>query len=84
MAKAIKQQEESKPEEQTGVTNPVITADIPAQLPEGLSTSVKEIPATDKESEEILFLRRILQIQDDGGWGKHLHAIIYDRIKELS
>lgn len=37
----------------------------------------------DKESDEILFLRRILRIQDEGGFGRHLNDLINDRIKEL-
>lgn len=36
-----------------------------------------------KESDEILFLRTILEIQDNGGWGKNLHPIINDRINYL-
>lgn len=29
------------------------------------------------------FLRRILQIQEEGGWGNHLHPIIKERLKQL-
>lgn len=35
------------------------------------------------ETEEIVFLRKILQIQDEGGWGKHLHSVINERINQL-
>ena len=45
-----------------------------------------EIPVVDvkPESEEVLFLRKLLQIQDEGCWGKHLHGIINERINELN
>lgn len=49
--------------------------DIPAQMLE------EEVP---EESDEIQFLRRILNIQNDGGFGRHLDRLILDRIKSLS
>lgn len=36
-----------------------------------------------KESDEILFLRSVLQKQHNGGFGRHLDEMIYNRIKEL-
>lgn len=36
-----------------------------------------------KESDEILFLRSVLQKQHDGGFGRHLDEMINNRIKEL-
>lgn len=51
--------------EQKGVTEPIYIPDIPAQMVE-----------EEKESDEILFLRRLLKIQDDGGFGRHLNGII--------
>ena len=36
-----------------------------------------------QETAEVIFLRKILQIQEEGGWGKHLHAVINERINEL-
>lgn len=44
-------------------------------------TVVKE--AEIKENDEILFLRSVLQKQHDGGFGRHLDEMIYNRIKEL-
>lgn len=64
-------------EENNGVIEPiteekgVFIPDIPAQLEE------------EKESDEILFLRNLLAIQDNGGWGKHLHPVILERINYL-
>jgi len=49
--------------------------------------SVPDIPAqmdVKPESDEILFLKKLLQIQDEGGWGKYLHGIINERIAEIS
>lgn len=63
--------------------------DIPAQMiddsvsatvePSIISVSVVE----EKECDEILFLRRILRIQEEGGFGRHLNDLINGRIKEL-
>jgi len=44
-----------------------------------MQQEVVEIP----ESDEILFLRRILFIQNDGGFGRHLNGIINERINSL-
>ncbi len=35
------------------------------------------------ESSEVLFLKRILHIQHEGGFGRHLDDIINERINEL-
>lgn len=58
--------------EQKGIVEPRYIPDIPAQMIE-----------EEKESDEILFLRRVLKIQDDGGFGRHLNEIINERIKAL-
>lgn len=68
----IVDESESKTEEEDVS---VYVPDIPAQAVE----VKKEKPDTD----EILFLKRILQIQEEGGFGKHLHDIINERIKSL-
>lgn len=48
--------------------------DIPAQM------TVQE----SKQETEIQFLYKILQIQENGGFGRHLDRLILDRIKSLS
>ena len=35
------------------------------------------------ETDEIRFLKGILDIQETGGWGRHLHDLINERIKQL-
>jgi hypothetical protein len=35
------------------------------------------------ESDEILFLRHLMNVQHSGGWGKHLDHIILERIATL-
>jgi len=40
---------------------------------------VKEIHDTD----EVLFLKKLLEVQEKGGWGRNLHPLINDRINEL-
>lgn len=52
--------------------------DIPAQM---IDSSIPEQP---KGETEIDFLQRILSIQEEGGFGRHLNGIIYERIKSLS
>jgi hypothetical protein len=37
----------------------------------------------DVESDEVLFLRRILNIQYSGGFGRHLDDLLNERIKQL-
>jgi len=54
--------------------------DIPAQMIE-TKTSEHETPTVETE---IDFLQRILNIQENGGFGRHLNGIIYERIKSLS
>lgn len=48
--------------------------------PSGEAISVEEVVP---ETDEVIFLRKIMQIQDDGGWGKHLHSVINERINQL-
>lgn len=45
---------------------------------------VTSIPQEPKGETEIEFLQRILFIQEQGGFGRHLDRLIYDRIKSLS
>lgn len=72
---------------QPGITQPVSNPDIPAQVEEKeikeISESPVQIMQAVPESDEILFLKRILYIQHTGGFGRHLDDIIYERIKEL-
>lgn len=56
--------------------NPIYIPDIPAQMIEPVVNDNKET--------ETEFLLRILQIQEDGGFGRHLNGIIYERIKLIS
>jgi len=59
--------------EQGGIKNPVYIPDIPAQMIE-----------QPKKETEIEFLERILYKQEDGGFGRHLHPMIKERIKLIS
>jgi len=43
----------------------------------------KEIKVFSITETEIQFLERLLHIQHSGGWGKHLDAVINERIKLL-
>lgn len=95
MAKKVKQIEEEIKEpiveapEETGEhiieaeMPKIFIPDIPAQIIETIKedTSVPEQPIGETE---IQFLERILRIQEEGGFGRHLNGIIYDRIKSLS
>lgn len=63
--------------EQEGVKHPVFIPDFPAQM----DNSVPEQP---KGETEIQFLQRILYIQENGGFGRHLDKLINDRIKSIS
>lgn len=60
----------------------VYIPDIPAQMvePKKEDNSVPEEP---KGETEIEFLQKILFIQEDGGFGMHLHKLINNRIKAL-
>ena len=40
-------------------------------------------PEITPETDEVVFLRKLMQIQEDGGWGKHLHSVINERINQL-
>lgn len=64
--------------QEEGIVHPIYVPDMPAQM---LDSSFAEEP---KDETEIEFLQRILWIQEDGGFGRHLHTIINDRIKSLS
>jgi hypothetical protein len=73
------------------VTEPIIEEempkifipDIPAQILEPKKEDIS-VPEQPKGETEIHFLQRILMIQENGGFGRHLNGIIYDRIKSLS
>ncbi len=67
--------EEKLPEE-ISIEEPIFIPDIPAQMDDS-------IPETLKGESEKEFLTRLLNIQHEGGFGRHLDAIIYDRIKTL-
>lgn len=68
--------EETETMQQEGIVNPVYIPDIPAQM-------IVEEEKVEEESDEILFLLRILDIQESGGFGRHLHQLINERIKVL-
>lgn len=71
-----------------------------SEVPESQDQDISEVPLMEAvkeetvevapvieikpESNEVLFLRRLLHIQHSGGFGKHLDDIIYERIKELN
>ena len=61
--------------------------DIPAQMEEVESIEVvKEVVAAIEEvveTDEVSFLKRILLIQHNGGWGRHLDGVINERIDAL-
>lgn len=73
---------------QKEIDTPVYVPEIPIQIIEdnvtatvsaGFSLQVKTEPETD----EILFLRKILKIQSEGCFGRHLDKLINDKIKDL-
>lgn len=98
MAKKVKPIEEEIKEpiieatEET--TAPIIVAempkifipDIPAQIIEPIEEKKQDlsVPEQPTGETEIEFLQRILFIQEDGGFGRHLHQLINNRIKSLS
>lgn len=61
--------------------------DIPAQMekPQTVTTTASNVVINTEisDTDEIVFLRRILQIQQEGCFGKHLDQLIYQRIKQL-
>jgi hypothetical protein len=81
-------------EEQAASEEPIITEQetevgkgvIESADEESNYTVEREIPIQEEkpESDEVVFLRRILHIQHDGGFGRHLDEIINERIKELN
>lgn len=76
----IDEVEEPVAEEPEPTIEPVYIPEIPAQMDEVVSPIVVE---EKPESDEVLFLQNILQIQRNGGFGRHLDGIINDRIKTL-
>ena len=80
MARKVKPELLHNAEElQSGIENPVYVPDIPAQMIEESRT----IEHTDVVESEVGFLKRILHIQHNGGFGRHLDDIINERIKML-
>lgn len=71
----------AKPKEDTFIP------DVPAQMEEELqSVQIVEDKVEvieEVESSEILFLKKLLEIQHNGGWGRHLDGVINERINEL-
>lgn len=61
--------------------------DVPAQMEEELQSvqilEDKVEVVEEVQSDEISFLKRLLDIQHSGGWGKHLDGVINERINEL-
>lgn len=74
-------------EQQADADAPIFIPDIPAQLEDAVTATVNaeiNIQVAEKpDTDEILFLRKILQIQEEGCFGRHLNTLINDRIKEL-
>ena len=79
MAKAVKQKEPI----QEGITNPISIPDIPAQMEETEKMSEVSVENIDVSESEVEFLKRILNIQHTGGFGRHLDTIINERIKSI-
>ena len=69
---------EKLPEETFVDKSSIYIPDIPAQM---IDNSKPEEPSGETETE---FLLRILNIQYEGGFGRHLDRIITERIKSLS
>src|SRR3954469_4850306 len=67
----VEQIQEPETKKQEAAVTPVIEEQLPAVVEE-------------TESEEVLFLRNILAIQHNGGWGHHLDDVINERIKSLT
>lgn len=71
------------------VEQPEETTEVPEEVVEvaALPIFVPDIPAqiieVDEYTDEIVFLRRVLDIQREGGFGRHLDVLINDRIKSL-
>jgi hypothetical protein len=96
MAKKLKPIEEEEIKEQIievteEAEEPIVEAempkiyipDIPAQMVEEKKLDLY-VPEQPKVETEIEFLQRILFIQENGGFGRHLNGIINERIKSLS
>lgn len=98
MAKKVKSIEEEIKEPIIEVTEettkPIIEAeipkiyvpDIPAQMIEQIEEKKQDLPVPEQPTgeTEIQFLQKILIIQEEGGFGRHLNGVIYERIKSLS
>jgi len=85
LAEIVEHKEDEHPEQETVVEeeiSKIYIPDIPAQIvtEEPLKLQVSE----PKKETEIQFLYKILQIQENGGFGRHLDRLILDRIKSLS
>jgi hypothetical protein len=77
LAEIVEHKEDEQPEQETVVEEEmakIYIPDIPAQI----------IVQEPKQETEIQFLYKILQIQENGGFGRHLDRLILDRIKSLS
>jgi len=61
----------------------IFIPDIPAQIIEEKKEDIS-VPESPKGESEIEFLKRILFIQENGGFGMHLHPMIKERIKTLN
>lgn len=71
---------EGETTEQPEVSETVDTTEANvAAAPEKVGAHIAE----SGESDEIRFLRHLLQLQHNGGWGHHLDAPIHNRIAEL-
>lgn len=68
------------------ITTEVFPQETPAEVTEEIKYEVVEvIPEAKeiKEADEVSFLFSILEFQENGGWGKHLHPMIKARIEHL-
>jgi hypothetical protein len=65
------------------MTNNITSVDETISTETEMPLVEEVIVVEEKESDEILFLRNLLEIQENGGWGKNLHPIINSRISQL-
>lgn len=65
----------------------IFIPDVPAQMEEELqSVQIVEDKVEiveEVQSDEISFLKKLLDIQHSGGWGRHLDDVINERINSL-
>lgn len=58
--------------------------DIPDQMHVDEKVEIQDHrPKIKEDSEEVLFLKKILHVQHSGGWGRHLDNLINERLKKL-